>query len=334
MDVQNQVIGIVFALCAGMFFLWAVPSYARRLQRRARDQKAGDGGEDLQSDRLLEESTAPTVDPCDPPSLRTGAVPPELPRGKVPVQGFGLLDVVGVSLFFGFYALTWFGASKANTGEALSEMEHLNTGLLSMLILQGFQIFLVVVLIFGRMNVAAAFGLCWRRRWWQVFLAPVVVFCMYAFMSLLQATGFNDWLASFIEGDGQQEAVKLLAENKDPLTLCLMAVVVCIGAPLCEEVVFRGYIYAAVKRFTNIPFAVLFTGLFFGAVHGNLLALLPLTILGVLLALAYEYTGSLWAPIAIHFCFNAVTTALQIYFNFNPELLEELEKNVGFVPLW
>ena len=81
MDVQNQVIGIVFALCAGMFFLWAVPSYARRLQRRARDQKAGDAGEDLQSDRLLEESTAPTVDPCDPPSLRTGAVPPELPRG-------------------------------------------------------------------------------------------------------------------------------------------------------------------------------------------------------------------------------------------------------------
>ncbi|MDP7309440.1 MAG: CPBP family intramembrane metalloprotease, partial [Roseibacillus sp.] len=99
-------------------------------------------------------------------------------------------------------------------------------------------------------------------------------------------------------------------------------------------VVFRGYIYVVVKRFTNIPFAVIFSGLLFGAVHGNLLALLPLTILGIVLALAYEYTGSLWAPIAIHFCFNAATVVAQFILKFKPELLEELEKNAGLVPLW
>ena len=79
---------------------------------------------------------------------------------------------------------------------------------------------------------------------------------------------------------------------------------------------------------------MIFTGLLFGAVHGNLLALLPLTILGIALALAYEYTGSLWAPIAIHFCFNAATVVIQFIFKFNPELLEELEKNAALVRLW
>ena len=334
MEVQTQVIGIVFAICAGMLFLWAVPSYALRLRRRAFDQGADDFREELSDEGPPEESAGTALDPCDPPGPRSGALPPPLPRGKVPVQGFGLVDVVGISLFFGFYASTWFASSQADTGERLSDMENLNLGLLTMLILQGFQIFFVVVLIFGRMNVVETFGLRWRRTWWQVVFAPAVVLSMYAFMHFLQVIGFNDWLASFIEGDGTQEAVKLLSETKDPLTLGLMATVVCIGAPLCEEVVFRGYLYAAVKRFTNIPFAVIFTGLFFGAVHGNLLGLLPLTILGVLLALAYEYTGSLWAPIAIHFCFNAPTTAVQIYRNLNPELVEEIEKNVGVVPLW
>jgi len=193
---------------------------------------------------------------------------------------------------------------------------------------------LVVIVLFWRVNLVEGFGLRWQRRWWQVVLAPVVVLMMWAFMAGLDATGYDEWVRSLIDGDGLQETVKLLLESKDPLVLGLVAVGVCVGAPLAEEVVFRGYIYAAVKRFTNIPFAVIFSGLLFGAVHGNLLALLPLTILGIVLALAYEYTGSLWAPIAIHFCFNAATVAVQFIFNLNPELLEELEKNAGLVSLW
>ena len=213
-------------------------------------------------------------------------------------------------------------------------MEGLSVGLLFSLFLQGLQILLVGALLFRRVNLVEAFGLRWQRTWWQVVFAPGVVLVMWAFMVFLDGTGYNEWISSFVEGDGEQETVKLLGESWDPLVLGLVAVVACVGAPLAEEVVFRGYIYAAVKRFTNIPFAVIFTGLLFGAVHGNLLALLPLTILGIALALAYEYTGSLWAPIAIHFCFNAATVVIQFIFKFNPELLEELEKNAGLVLLW
>ena len=332
MEVQNQVIGIVYALCAGMLFFWAVPSFVLRRWERVRSSKQGGERDFLGEESGLEAGLAEASTPRE--EISTAVVPPALPRGKVPVHGFGLVDVLGVSLFFGFYALPWAAGNADPPEKTLTEMDRLNEGLLAMLLLQGFQIFLVVVLLFRRMNVVQAFGLCWRRRWWQVAFAPVVVFGMLAFTSVLQVTGFNDWLAGFVEGDGRQEAVKLLAESKDPWTLVLMAAVACIGAPLCEEVVFRGYLYAAVKRFANIPLAVIFTGLFFGAVHGNLLGLLPLAVLGVILALAYEYTGSLWAPIAIHFCFNAVTTTFQIYFNLNPELREELEKNAGFIPLW
>jgi membrane protease YdiL (CAAX protease family) len=35
-------------------------------------------------------------------------------------------------------------------------------------------------------------------------------------------------------------------------------------------------------------------------------------LLGVILALAYEKTGSIWAPIGIHFFFNSVTVLIQL----------------------
>ena len=37
------------------------------------------------------------------------------------------------------------------------------------------------------------------------------------------------------------------------------------------------------------------------------MALLPLFLLGLILVWIYERTGSIWAPIALHACFNTVT---------------------------
>lgn len=296
MDLEFKVIGIAYAICAGILFLGVVPHYAVKHL----------GGENA----------------------------PPVPKGRVPVRGFGLPDIVGVSLLFGFYAglfqLSRFEAVDAEPGGG----EDLVLGLSFSFLLQFLQIAFVLLMLFRRVNLVEAFGLRWRATWWKVVYAPAVVLVMWTFMGVLDFVGYNEWLGQFIEGDGIQESVKLLQETKDPLVFILMGVVACIGAPLAEEVVFRGYIYTMVKRMAGLPLAVILSGLFFGAVHMNLVALLPLTVLGIILALSYEYTGSLWAPIAIHFCFNAATVAVQTLLKFNPEWIEEIEKNAGFIPLW
>ena len=51
--------------------------------------------------------------------------------------------------------------------------------------------------------------------------------------------------------ESSQESVKLLQETQDPLVLGLMAVAAVLVAPVCEEVVFRGYLYPAAKRFAG-----------------------------------------------------------------------------------
>jgi membrane protease YdiL (CAAX protease family) len=108
-----------------------------------------------------------------------------------------------------------------------------------------------------------------------------------------------------------QDTVKLLQESEDPLVLGLMAISAVIAAPLCEEVVFRGYFYPVLKKSAGIRVATLCSALVFAAAHGSVTALLPLFIFGGLLVFLYEKTGSLWAPIATHFCFNGVTVIVQ-----------------------
>jgi len=91
-----------------------------------------------------------------------------------------------------------------------------------------------------------------------------------------------------------------------------MGVAAVIVAPLAEEVVFRGYLYPAAKRFCGAYGAMIFSSMVFAAAHANAVALVPLFILAMLLCLIYELTGSIWANISVHFLFNLATVTLQL----------------------
>ena len=56
--------------------------------------------------------------------------------------------------------------------------------------------------------------------------------------------------------------------------------------------------------------AILLSGLVFAVIHINAATLIPLWFLGVAFAWLYVRTGTLLAPMAVHFTFNAVNLAL------------------------
>ena len=284
-DIEYWIIGGAFALCAASFFCVVVPRYVLR--------HVGFGK------------------------------PPPLPSGRVKTTGMGLLDVVGVGLFFGMYAGGWLMMQHGPT-ETVDVTQVEPWVLLSELVLQVMMVGFVVLILCWRANVIDLFGLRWR----QWYLAPVfgvlVAFVMFSFNAVLAMAGYHEWMAELAGGENpSQEAVKMIKENDDPVTLILMTLLACVGAPLAEEVVFRGYIYEVVKKLSNIGFSVVFSGLLFAAVHMNMAGMLPLFVLGVALALVYELTGSLWAPIAVHFVFNATSVGVMIAEKFHPEWFEE-----------
>jgi membrane protease YdiL (CAAX protease family) len=104
-----------------------------------------------------------------------------------------------------------------------------------------------------------------------------------------------------------QSSLKLLLSTGDPLTLGLIGLGAVIIAPLVEELLFRAYLFRNLRDRLGSGLAVVISGFIFAAVHAHPSLLLPLTGLGIALALLYEWTGSIWVPIIAHAAWNLMT---------------------------
>ena len=88
----------------------------------------------------------------------------------------------------------------------------------------------------------------------------------------------------------------------------ILATVVVI--PIVEEVIFRGLIYTRMKKAMKVPVAIVFSGLVFGLMHGQILWISYTFIGGILFAVVMEKTKSLKASIVLHMALNSVSAVL------------------------
>ena len=87
-----------------------------------------------------------------------------------------------------------------------------------------------------------------------------------------------------------------------PLTLLLTLVV----APLAEEAFVRGCVYPLLRRRLPMAVSVVLSACFFALLHGNAVQAAVTVPLGLVLALVYEKTRSLWPCVLLHLGFNLV----------------------------
>lgn len=131
----------------------------------------------------------------------------------------------------------------------------------------------------------------------------------YSFIVLYSLSGLPEWLAAATHTPMEQAIVTVFGQSS-PAQQILIALTAVIAAPLLEEIFFRGYLYPVLKRFIGVWPAMIGVSLFFGMVHMSLVQCLPLAMFGFILNLAYENTGRLSLPIAMHAAFNTVGIAL------------------------
>ncbi|MEP4078220.1 CPBP family intramembrane glutamic endopeptidase [Haloferula sp.] len=180
------------------------------------------------------------------------------------------------------------------------------------MVMQFFMVALVTGFVAWRLKPERWLGLRWPLWPLGIPIAIIGVLFTWGVMGVMQMTGFFEWLQDLLGGDGQQEVVKAFTENDDPVMLGAMVLLAVVVAPLTEEILFRGYIYPVAKRFAGRWAALIFSALVFAVVHQNAQILIPLFVLGVLLTLAYEFTGSIWAPMGMHALFNGATVSIQL----------------------
>jgi hypothetical protein len=91
-----------------------------------------------------------------------------------------------------------------------------------------------------------------------------------------------------------------------PAILPLVGVLAIFAAPIAEETFFRGFLFAGLRARWGTLSGALASGLLFALLHFNVGSIVPFTVIGMLLAWAYVFSGSLWTAIGAHFAFNAI----------------------------
>lgn len=116
---------------------------------------------------------------------------------------------------------------------------------------------------------------------------------------------------------GHESLKAIIEQNADPWAWAVIAAVV-IGAPVFEEIAYRGGLHGAMRALDIKPWpTVLLTSAFFSIMHLSAIpssaiasAMTGLTLLAISLGILRERTGGLLAPIVAHALFNIANITL------------------------
>jgi membrane protease YdiL (CAAX protease family) len=221
--------------------------------------------------------------------------------------GLGVVWVLTVIITLGAVM----GAVSRLTGEEATEPGPLVTLGLQLVLYVVIGVGIVLFMRHRQVGIRDAFGL--GRTIDLPAVGWGVVFC-FAFLPLIGLTaGIVDTLYEMagIE-QNRQTVVNWYLEHKEPVTRLMIGVFAVIVAPIAEECFFRGLVYPTIKQRYGVVTALLVASVGFAMIHGHLPSLAPLFVLGLGLALAYEWTGSVLTPIVMHAAFNGLTLVSMI----------------------
>jgi uncharacterized protein len=120
---------------------------------------------------------------------------------------------------------------------------------------------------------------------------------------------FSALWAEILNVSTKEKLLEELGANEGTALLLSSAGLTCVVAPMCEEFLFRGFIFSALCNWKGMWPAAVITALLFGGVHAGsapAVDLIPLAGLGFALCLLYRYTGSLYPCIAAHSLNNSL----------------------------
>jgi len=217
-------------------------------------------------------------------------------RWGPPRSRWSLVEVVAAFAYFvGLAGLAGGAASLWLTGDMMPDASALVPGVLG----TAHASVMVSVLVLRRAR-GGPLGLGGAPPWaWGAAIAAVPLF--------LAVSASWAWLVEAL-GWGFEPQHLLMALSDAPLhdRIAILGYGA-VGAPLVEELLFRGFLLPPLERHAGRTSAIVAGGAAFGVVHlTDPIAVVPLVILGVGLAWLRMRSGSIWPGVAVHVTNNAI----------------------------
>ncbi|ACD82134.1 CPBP family intramembrane glutamic endopeptidase [Candidatus Methylacidiphilum infernorum] len=173
-----------------------------------------------------------------------------------------------------------------------------------------FSIFLVVLLVrFHGYNLSDYLGVSLYDPL-KIAVASFWI-CLSAYLPLQMLAGLSETIGRSLHLPvPRQPAVDLFLHASKPIDIVIILSLILIAAPIGEELLFRGFLYQFLRYHFTRRKAIVISGLIFALLHIHWITFLPLFFFGMILAVVYEFSGSLVLSMAVHFWFNGFTACL------------------------
>ena len=111
-------------------------------------------------------------------------------------------------------------------------------------------------------------------------------------------------------------------------------VLVIFAAPIFEEVLFRGRLYGLLRTKASPMVSVLLSSMMFGLMHLQPAVMLEGVLMGLLFSYAYLRSRSIFAPVILHMCNNALAYALKVLSYGERPLLELVDSRNYYMAIY
>jgi len=159
----------------------------------------------------------------------------------------------------------------------------------------------------------------------MVVAIPALNALVYFFQAIDYPSIFNFWLEL---SERNNRLVEQFIDMKSYSDLAINLFVMAVLPALGEELLFRGVIQPTLMKKVSVHAAIWITALLFGAMHQNLVNLVPLTLLGGMIGYLRVWSGSLWLPILAHYANNSLLLVFTFIMQQNG-ISEEAVNEVG-----
>ena len=159
---------------------------------------------------------------------------------------------------------------------------------------------------FGTGSLEKDYG--FRFRTGDILGLPIGIVIQLVFVPLLYRI-----LSIVVDTSSVSEPAERLTDRAEGLGVALLVVLVVVGAPIIEELFFRGLLLRSIQARWSDSLALWASSILFGLAHFELLQLPALVMFGLVAGYCAQRTGRLGMSIWAHVGFNATTVAFLLF---------------------
>jgi membrane protease YdiL (CAAX protease family) len=169
---------------------------------------------------------------------------------------------------------------------------------------------LVLLFVFTRRAGTGVFreDLSFRFRMVDLWGIPIGVLSQVLLVGLV-TWPFRTWFPDTFNVDNVEDRARSLYDSAQGPWLVVLALIVVLGAPLVEELVYRGFLQRGLQSRLNDVVAIVVTAAWFAGIHGRVAELPGLFAFALVLGIAFHLTKRLGMSVIAHLAFNATGLA-------------------------